>query len=322
MRKHAQIVVVSDVEDAHIPYVQAHLDQPVQLIDPRSLIGDSRLSFELRKDRMVAIYNGVKLNHVSGVWHRKPRSVSEDQLPVAAAYKEYSLSALHEHAGLLLAAFQDAFWISDPHAIWKANNKNWQLELAKQLGFRVPATLITSDNEAAAKFIDAHKQVIVKPLANVLPVVDGIPKAFFATIANARQKPDLRYLHLAPAIFQQLIDPMYDIRVTVVGGQVFAAAIHTKNECEDSTVRDWRALQFDESARIEPTTLPADIAGQCVQHVRSLNLQFGALDFVVDKKGTLWFLENNPNGQWAFVEKATGQPIGKTIAQLLIGGKL
>lgn len=28
-------------------------------------------------------------------------------------------------------------------------------------------------------------------------------------------------------------------------------------------------------------------------------------------------LEINPNGQWAFIEEATGQPIGKAIAGFL-----
>jgi hypothetical protein len=48
-------------------------------------------------------------------------------------------------------------------------------------------------------------------------------------------------------------------------------------------------------------------------------LEFGAIDLVLDKKGEIWFLENNANGQWAFVEEATGQPIGKAMADLLQG---
>jgi hypothetical protein len=40
---------------------------------------------------------------------------------------------------------------------------------------------------------------------------------------------------------------------------------------------------------------------------------------VLDKKGEIWFLEINPNGQWAFVEEVTGQPMGKALADLLQG---
>jgi len=53
----------------------------------------------------------------------------------------------------------------------------------------------------------------------------------------------------------------------------------------------------------------------------SLGLTFSAIDFVVDSKGVYWFLENNPNGQWAFVEQETGQQMGKALAELLTSSR-
>jgi glutathione synthase/RimK-type ligase-like ATP-grasp enzyme len=50
---------------------------------------------------------------------------------------------------------------------------------------------------------------------------------------------------------------------------------------------------------------------------RALGLKFSAIDLVVDVHGDVWFLELNPNGQWGFVELATGQPIGAAMAALL-----
>lgn len=37
--------------------------------------------------------------------------------------------------------------------------------------------------------------------------------------------------------------------------------------------------------------------------------------------GEYWFIESNAGGQWAYVEEATKQPIGKAIAGLLQDGK-
>jgi hypothetical protein len=49
-----------------------------------------------------------------------------------------------------------------------------------------------------------------------------------------------------------------------------------------------------------------------------LNLRFAALDFVVTPDDAVpVFLEVNPNGQWAFVEDATGQPITGAITNAL-----
>lgn len=46
-------------------------------------------------------------------------------------------------------------------------------------------------------------------------------------------------------------------------------------------------------------------------------LRFGALDFLLTPEVAWVFLEVNPNGQWAFIEQATGLPIAAAIADAL-----
>lgn len=316
--KKGRVIVITDIEDAHVPYVQPHLHVPLHVLDPQTLISDTTLSYKLQGDEIIATYGDLRLDNIKGVWYRKPRDIRAEQVPVAADYRDYSASALYAHTTLLLTAFEDAVWVSDCYAIWRAGNKSLQLELAKRLGFRVPATLITSDKAAAKRFITGHSQTLIKPLASSsLPIVAGVVQTFFATKVNQKALPDLSNLHLGPAIFQQAIDAAYDVRVNVVGGKVFAAAIHSKESAESSKIRDWRVGQFDDEIHIESYNLPPDITELCRKHVTALGLNFGALDLVMDTKGKLWFIENNPNGQWAFIEKAINQPIGKAMAQLL-----
>lgn len=50
----------------------------------------------------------------------------------------------------------------------------------------------------------------------------------------------------------------------------------------------------------------------------SLNLFFGALDFVVTDEGH-HFIEINPNGQWGWIEHQTRQPISRALATALKG---
>lgn len=130
-------------------------------------------------------------------------------------------------------------------------------------------------------------------------------------------------LHLAPAVFQQAIDAVADIRVTVVGEQVFAAIIHDKVDTNPAAVRDWR---FGHSAAAiyfasYDKEFPLEMKKRCVELVKRLGLKYGAIDIVLNKKGEFWFLEINPNGQWAFIEEDTGQPIGKALAKLLEKGE-
>ena len=51
--------------------------------------------------------------------------------------------------------------------------------------------------------------------------------------------------------------------------------------------------------------------------MRRLGLRFGALDFVVTPDDRWIFLEINSNGQWAWIEDATGQPVAAAIADAL-----
>jgi hypothetical protein len=51
--------------------------------------------------------------------------------------------------------------------------------------------------------------------------------------------------------------------------------------------------------------------------IRSYDLLFAAVDFVIDADGKYWFLELNPGGQWAWLEEAAGVPISEAIIDCL-----
>jgi glutathione synthase/RimK-type ligase-like ATP-grasp enzyme len=68
-----------------------------------------------------------------------------------------------------------------------------------------------------------------------------------------------------------------------------------------------------------PCELPKDITDKCVEFVKKLGLVFGAIDLVksFDK---FYFLEINPNGEWAWLQKEAGLPIAETIVDYLVNG--
>ena len=63
--------------------------------------------------------------------------------------------------------------------------------------------------------------------------------------------------------------------------------------------------------------LPVAEVRRCRALVRRLGLRFGAIDMVQTPSGEHVFLEINPNGQWLWIERATGLPIANAIARLL-----
>lgn len=324
----SQIIVVSDGKDGHIPLVTRHMkSSSILIIDPKKIAsGEHSLTHKFNKGSVVVSYNSVPLKSVSAIWYRKPMFPFKEELPVPPGYRDYSYTALKAHFYSFIELFPEVLWVSPFYAILAAENKMRQLQLAAKLGFRVPETVATSKPSVARTFLRGHESTIVKPQASygfTSSQADGAVWAFFyATRVKRNQKVDLTNLHLAPSIFQQAITSIAgDIRVAVVGERTFASLITNPGLPEGSQVRDWRIGHVADTIHFEPYKLPKDIETACVAHVKQQDLLFGALDLVLEKNGTIWFLENNPNGQWAFVDDSTTDAIAEEIAHLLQHGK-
>jgi len=318
------IITISHESDAHIELVERHLDQPMVVIDPTATAkdSDSELSYEFMDGNDRLIYKGEDVSDAVSVWFRKPQSFEKDELPIAEKHKDYSMSALQKHSKQLHAQLPEAFWVSDYYAIQRANNKTLQYKLAHEIGMNVPDTLMTTNEAAASEFLSRYPATIIKTLATFFTTNDNDdPLAFFARKVHRGEKIDLSGLNFAPAVFQEAIDAAVDVRVTVVGDRAFSTLISTAGISNEG-VRDWRAGHFEGTMEFEVCDdLPSFVTDACIEHVRRLGLQYGAIDLVIAKDGTIWFLENNPNGQWGFVEQMTGQPIGKAMADLLQSGQ-
>lgn len=118
----------------------------------------------------------------------------------------------------------------------------------------------------------------------------------------------------SPMIVQREIRKHCDLRVIVVGERVFAAEIHSQEFIE--TKLDWRR-GVGVGLRHVKHALPALIEKYCIDVTYRLGLRFSAIDLVLDVENEYWFLEANPNGQWAWLESEVGLPIAKAIVDEL-----
>ena len=120
---------------------------------------------------------------------------------------------------------------------------------------------------------------------------------------------------VAPVIFQEFVPAEVDLRVTVIGERLIAAAIHSQ---ELPYPLDFRLfLDRDPGVRMEPTERPAEVEQGLLRLLKSAGLRYGAVDLRRTPGGRHVFLEVNPSGQWRFVEDMTGQPITSAMARLL-----
>jgi len=200
-------------------------------------------------------------------------------------------------------------WLNPPHLIALAENKIYQLTLARTLGFLIPDTLVSNDPLATREFA-CKGQIIGKPLRNAVLKGRTPDRVVFTARVSINEQTDPLSIRACPMILQREIRKKFDVRVTVVGDQVFAVTIDSQND--PATVVDWRKTSKPDLAHAI-YDLPKNVAAQCIALTQKLGLRFGAVDLVLDQNEQLWFLEINPNGQWGWIETRTGHPIAAAI---------
>jgi len=119
---------------------------------------------------------------------------------------------------------------------------------------------------------------------------------------------------LCPAIYQELIDKACDVRVTVVGEEMFVAEIDSQTD--PAAMIDWRHTT-NPMLPHRRAGLPSAIEDGIRRLLQALNLQFGACDLARDHMGNYHFLEVNPNGQWLWIEDQLGYEISSAVARWL-----
>jgi hypothetical protein len=208
-------------------------------------------------------------------------------------------------------------WVSHPDAIRAAESKALQLAMAQDLGARVPRTLFTNDPSDLARFFEeTGGRLVHKVMTQGVLGRDERQMVYTSRLLREHlARADL--LKSCPGLFQQLIEKACDLRITVIGEQVFAVEIHS--QADERGAIDWRRGDVPKLKHLVHP-LPGDVSGFCRDLVRSLDLNYGAIDLILTPEGEYVFLEINPTGQFGWVEALTGLPLIDTLADLLVHG--
>ncbi len=233
-----------------------------------------------------------------------------------------------DHALRGLWASLDCYWISEPERIRQASWKGEQLLRARRFGFEVPQTLITTDpDEAREFFYRCGKQMIFKVMSDPYlgalslhrkdPELQADPYQATTTLVTEADLDMLDSVRVAPCLFQEYVPKRVELRITVIGDEIFAAEIHSQEHAETSI--DWRNHDID--IPYLAVTLPPLAAEKCLALVKSYGLNFSAMDMIVTPDDRYVFVENNPNGQFIFVEhKVPELAMTDALAACLIRG--
>lgn len=220
----------------------------------------------------------------------------------------------HQFLEGIYKLLRKSYWMSPLDAIRRAENKIYQIDLAQEIGLTIPPSVITNEISSFRDF-SKKQDCIVKP---IMSGQIGWPEMHEVVFTSKLEHvPSDEEITSCPSYLQNRIEKEYDIRLTIVGKSTFAVAIDSQQNKETET--DWRKGENLLSHR--KIELPFHLIEKCYRMLSELNLQYGAFDFILDKKGNYLFLEVNPNGQWAWIECQTGYDISGAIAKQLIRGE-
>jgi hypothetical protein len=307
------ILVVSHAADDHAAAVLDVLRRaghPVVLVDSGRFPSSATVTQRFGPDgpAWLVTVDGetVDLRECRAAWWRRPRgfTLHEGLDPDVAAW---TYSECHEAISGMWAALEVS-WVNPPALDEAAHHKPYQLAAAAEVGLPIPRTLITNDPTTARAFVEETG------------IGRTIYKTFLASEEHWRETRLLRpeeldlldHVALAPVIFQEYVQAEADIRVTAVGDELFATAIHATPGGYDVDYR----MDID-GAHFEPTRLSAETEQGLRALLRRLGLVYGAIDLRRTASADV-FLEVNPAGEWRFVEDRTGQPITAAMAGLLM----
>ena len=266
-------ILIAELRARNVPCLRWNLD--------RYPLG-SALSFQARNGEFTTeiISDGRRLDlaDIGSIWCRGFRPLGLPDTLVSAERVFAETEAQRTLDALL--TIPDVLWINHPQRYTAANSKPAQLFAAQRLGFEIPPTLVSNDPGAVRTFIgNAKGPVVYKAMSQSLEMEAG--KALFTGIITQEQIAGIDSIRLTPGVFQHLVSKAYELRITVVGSEIFAAKIHSQAHPESSL--DWRHVPLDlehEAVRLDP-----DVSDKINCFMRRFGLVYGAFDFVVTPDG-------------------------------------
>lgn len=258
----------------------------------------------------------LPLSQIGSIWYRRPTPFELDPALPQSSQQFASAEARMAIGGLLRSV--NCTWVNHPEKTVGADYKPWQLQVAGECGLEVPASLITNEPTAVFEFFEhCQGQLIYKTLSGGLIMSEN-----GEAISIYTSRVTLDDLHMeservrqTACLFQELVPKKVELRVTIVGTQVFAAEISYRNP--ETAALDWRTAYHNLQYRVYD--LPEAISHKCLAFVQRLGLLFAALDLIVTPDDRYVLLEVNASGQWDWIQNATGLPICEALVGLLTG---
>jgi MvdD family ATP-grasp ribosomal peptide maturase len=261
----------------------------------------------------------LELKEVSSVWYRRMRHGQKLPDSMDSQFREVSLKECRLSIRGMIASLP-GFHLDPITNVDRTNHKQLQLQVARQLGLLIPGTLTSNNPEAVKQFAQEFKATgIVTKMLSQFAIYDENKqeRVVFTSPVTDEDLDNLEGLQFCPMTFQENIPKALELRITIVGKQLFTAAIDSQ-QLEGSTY-DWRKEGRALHQQWQAYDLPQIIEKQLFELMKYFGLNYGAIDMIVTPDERYIFLEINPVGEFFWLELYPPHfPISQAIAEILV----
>lgn len=257
-----------------------------------------------------------RLDDISAIWYRRAYNIGSG-LKEELDAKFYG-AAMGEIRNTLFGFIEsvDTYSLGKPGIYRRLDSKEEQLKVADKLGLTIPDTCITNNPDVAKKFILQHRNVVAKMQTGFAITEDGVESVVFTNVVSENKLEELDTLLYCPMQFQKMIEKKKELRITIVGRDVYAFEIDSQ-QFEDAKV-DWRKDGVNLLDKWVRTELPGDIEEKLLELLDIYNVDYGAIDMIVSPENEYYFIEINAAGEFFWLDNLTeGNLISKSIADVL-----
>ncbi|MFF1418003.1 MvdC/MvdD family ATP grasp protein [Streptomyces sp. NPDC058280] len=254
----------------------------------------------------------VRLEKIRAVWwwHPEPVRIAPG---VGMTLEQAEWASREANAGVagVLAALPNCLHVNHPAATYAAQSKADVLVQAPLHGLAMPPTWIGNAPAEAQEFASGQERVMCKSLSG--PTIRY--RDAHATLFTTPVKPAQLDERIAAGAhqLQYAVDKQFEVRLVVVGEDMFAARIDAHSTAARADYRaDYGALSYT------TVSVPDSVRDGVIRLMAHYGLVYAALDLLVDADGRWLLIDLNPSGQYGWIEQALPNlRISAAIAELL-----
>jgi len=295
------IFLLSNSKDATCDFVHSELlNRKIPCFRLNTDFAPGSVEFNFSDNTAELYVNKIPLrsSEVCCVWNRRPEKIFAGNFSTSI-FDEFYRKEWKSSIESFLKLIPSDKWINHPQSNLAASSKIEQLVVAKKNGLEVPDSLVTQSKKDFDFFYEKHScRIITKPLSHgYLPDEECIYNIY--TNSVDAKKHNFNNLKDCPTFFQQMINKECDVRINFIDG--YFEAFLLINKSNGTQQLDIRRDNM-QNVQYKPALIPKDIQIKLSSMLMNYGLRFAAIDMCISKNGTWFFLEINPNGQWAWLD--------------------